>query len=145
MALVNLMKSGPFSFRVGVESKRMEWELMRELPNPAGRMSDLRADEHLMLRFHLLRMQAKDQAKAVVKNRHFPRTQLVPYLLFIGPYWTFEEFGPFSEAELTVRSGKPSDSGDFFKTVQAAIQAKAKPKKLKLFLLGTLESAYELE
>ena len=118
---------------------------MQGLPNPAGRMSDIGANAHLVLHFHLLCMQAKDQAKAVIKNRHFPKTWSLPYLLIIGPYWAFKEFGPFNEAELTVRSGKPSDNGNFLETVQVAIEAKAKPKKLKLFLLGTLESAYELE
>jgi len=141
MGLVNFRLAPPFLFRVGVESKRVDWELMRTLPAP----DTLENNENLMDRFHFLSLQAEDQAKAVVKNGHVPYNCTVPYLLFIGPYWTHQIFGPFNEAQLTVRNHKPSDSGDFYETLKAARRAEKQPTRRKLFLLGTVESALELE
>lgn len=98
MALVNFRLGAPFLFRLGIESKKLIWAYMHDLPNPA----DLACNPIVMTQFHELALQAEDQAKAVVKNKHVPDGWRVPFLLFIGPYWAFESFGPFDEPQLSV-------------------------------------------
>ena len=60
--------------------------------------------------FHLLYLQAEDQIKAAIKNRYQPLPKIVHWTVIIGPYWTPVTFGPFSDAELTVRSYKKASS-----------------------------------
>jgi len=114
---------------------------MHQLPNP----SELKNIKELMAAFHDLSLQAEDQAKSVVKNGHVPAGCQIPYLLFIGPYWAFQQFGPFDTAQLTVRHHKYSDSGDYEATKDALRYATMNPPHRKLYLLGMLESARKLE
>ena len=82
--------------------------------------------------------------KAVIKgNMTFSTT--MPYLLFSGLYWTSVRYGPFTSAQMTVHTHKPSDSADFVETTKAACCLAMAPVQRRLFLLGTPESAEELE
>ena len=141
MALVNFRLGAPFLFRLGIESKKLIWAYMHDLPSPA----DLALNPIIMNQFHELALQAEDQAKAVVKNKHVPDDCQVPFLMFIGPYWTFELFGPFDEAQLSVRHRKQSDSGDYGATIEAFFRSQQEPPQRKLYLLGTQASAMQLE
>ena len=69
----------------------------------------------------------------------------MPYLLFSSLYWTSVQYGPFTSAQMTVCTHKPSDSADFVETTKAACHLAMAPVQQRLFLLGTPESAEELE
>ena len=76
-------------------------------------------DDEVRFALHTAYYQAEDQAKAAVRGDHAPRQRPMDYFLFVGPYWTHVIVGPFSEAQLTVRTHKPSSSGDLQETVLA--------------------------
>jgi hypothetical protein len=80
-----------------------------------------------------------------VKGGRISETEQVPWLLFIGPYWTPVQYGPFSPAQLTVRTHKPSDSGDFMATLYAAKSLGSTLILRPLYLLGTAASDTQLE
>ena len=113
---------------------------MVSLPEPETIQTNL----EVMTVFHTLFYQREDQAKAAIKgNMTFSMT--MPYLLFSGPYWTSVQYGPFTSAQMTVHTHKPSDSADFVETTKAAHRLAMAPVQRHLFLLGTPESAEELE
>jgi hypothetical protein len=120
-----------FKLRFGVEAKRI-LPTLTHLPEP----SQIESMTAVKAAFHLLWFQGEDQAKAFVKN-HYNLEGRIRYLLFVGPYWTLIEYGPFSEAQLTVRSHKVSRSGDWFETVRLEARMQQAPKQLELYLLGT--------
>ena len=124
--------------RLGLEVKRCV-NAMEALPDSLS----LQSYVDIMSTFHEVFFQGEDQAKAAVKGHHFSETDTVPWLLFIGPYWTRVQYGPFSPAQLTTRTHKPSDSADFMATLIAEkkLASVARP----LYLLGTAESAMQLE
>jgi hypothetical protein len=127
-----------FKLRIGVEVKR-SLRVMSSLPNP----SEIDNDIDVMSSFHKLYFQGEDQAKAAIKGGvTFGRT--VPYLLFIGPYWTSVVYGNFTPGQLEVRTHKPSGSGEFKEAAKAVRRLSANPIHRKLLLLGTRESADEL-
>jgi hypothetical protein len=140
IGLVNFRCNRPFIYRLGIESKRMI-SMMADLP-PTSIVED---NDDVRLALHTAYYQAEDQAKAAIRGDHAPRQRPIDYFLLIGPYWTHVTVGPFSEAQLTVRTHKPSDSGDFWETVMAAQRLKAEPQRRELFLLGTVESAIKME
>jgi hypothetical protein len=80
---------------------------MEGFPLPPPSLSIIREVE---IAFHVLYFQAEDQAKAAIKNRYQPLPKTVHWVLIIEPYWTPVTFGPFSDAELTVRSHKKVSS-----------------------------------
>lgn len=105
----------PFKLRFGVEAKRAIEE-MKGLP-PASSIINI---DEVRAAFHTLYFQAQDQAKAAIKGQYPLLGGTVQWILLIGPYWVPVEFGPFTEAELTVRAHKKeSPSGDWL--VQAII------------------------
>ena len=113
---------------------------MVSLPEPETIQTNL----EVMTVFHTLFYQREDQVKAAIKgNMTFSMT--MPYLLFSGPYWTSVQYGPFTSAQMTVHTHKPSDSADFVETTKAAHHLAMAPVQQHLFLLGTPESAEELE
>ena len=98
----------PFKLRFGVEAKRAIAE-MEGLP-PASSLIDI---DEVRVAFHRLYFQAQDQAKAAIKGQYPLLGGTVQWILLIGPYWVPVMFGPFTEAELTVRAHKKeSPSGD---------------------------------
>lgn len=98
-----------YKLRCGVEAKRAT-PIMAELPDARYIKRNLEVQET----FHLALDQATDQAKAAFKNEYFFDPKLPTYwMLVVGPYWTPVQLGPFSEADLTVRSHKKSESEDF--------------------------------
>jgi len=115
--------------------------MMADLP-PTNIVED---DDEVRFALHTAYYQAEDQAKAAMRGDHAPRQRPMDYFLFVGPYWTHVTVGPFSEAQLTIRTHKPSGSGDFRETVLAAQRLNAVPSWRKLFLLGTAESAIKME
>ena len=140
VGLVNFRRNRPFIFRLGVESKRMT-SIMTHLP-PSNIIEN---DDEVRFALHTAYYQAEDQAKAAVRGDHAPRQRPMDYFLFVGPYWTHVIVGPFSEAQLTVRTHKPSGSGDFREAVFANKRLAAPPSWRKLFLLGTADSALKME
>ena len=91
--------------------------------------------------FHALSFQAQDQAKAAYKNNYPLSDEGVDWILLIGPYWLPKKFGPFSEAESTVRAHKVSDSADFEETLKLLELMDGPPPILdELYLLDTEES-----
>lgn len=128
------------SLRLGVEVKRC-MDLMRSLPE----CSDLEDVLDVRRAFHKLYFQGEDQAKAAVKGKLVPTLDGVPWLLFIGPYWTTVKYGPFTPAQLTARTHKPSPSGDYMATIEAQRQLEQAPARRPLHLLGTAISAAQLE
>jgi hypothetical protein len=126
--------------RSGIEVKRCV-DVMEALPESSA----LQTNVDIMSAFHEVFFQGEDQAKAAVKGQHFSETEKVPWLLFIGPYWTPVRYGPFSPAQLTTRTHKPSDSADFMAALISAKQLASTPSARSLYLLGTAESAMQLE
>ena len=55
-----------------------------------------------MAEFRDLYYQGEDQAKAAIKGGK--TFSSIPYLLFIGPYWTNITYGPFNSAQLDIRT-----------------------------------------
>jgi hypothetical protein len=95
----------PLKLRFGVEAKR-PIEVMESLPPAAS----LITHPSVVTAFHHLSFQARDQAKAAIKNG-YPIAQngdTVQWILLIGPYWTPVTFGPFTDAELTVGALNPT-------------------------------------
>ena len=89
--------------------------------------------------------QGEDQAKAAVKGKLVPALEGMTWLLFFGPYWTLVTYGPFSPAQLTTRTHKPSPSGYFMATIKARRKLEQVHTKRRLYLLGTAISASQLE
>ncbi|KAM6496228.1 hypothetical protein JOM56_008934 [Amanita muscaria] len=98
--------------------------------------------------FHRLSFQARNQAKAAIKNG-YPIAQngnMVQWILLIGPYWTPVMFGPFTDTQLTVRALKPTPSADWKETVKENRRFKGPaPALQELFLLSDDTSAHRLE
>jgi hypothetical protein len=128
-----------FKMRLGVEAKRLVG-VRHSLPPPRT----IQDDEDVLNAFHSLFYQGEDQAKAAIKGGHTLST-VIPYLLFVGPYFTSVNFGPFSSEQLGVRTHKPSDSADYRETVKAASKLASPPTRRTLYLLGMRELATELE
>ena len=96
--------------------------------------------------FHSCQFQAHDQAKAAVKGGHFPNEQLM-WLIFIGPYFTILELGPFTSNHLLTRSHKPNASGDFLESLVIESEKSTDPLERHgdVYLSGTPEGAEKLE
>ncbi|KAF8523319.1 hypothetical protein BU17DRAFT_74982 [Hysterangium stoloniferum] len=123
----------PFVLRFGVEAKRAV-QAMHVLPPPQS----LLGDRKVLLTFHRLFFQAKNQAKAAIKNHYPINGNTVDWILLVGPYWRTCTFGPFSEVELTVRGHKPTESADFVETLEEQARMATPPLALpNLFLLST--------
>lgn len=135
----NLTLNGPpyFKLRVGAEVKRA-LPVMTNLPMPSA----IEDEMEVKSAFHELYFQGEDQAKAASKGGfNFPNRPQIPFFLFVGPYWTSVSYGPFSEAELSVRTHKPSPSADWKATQLAKLRLKSNPSRRTLYLLGTTDSA----
>lgn len=65
-------------------------------------------------------------------------------MLFVGPYWTHVNYGPFSPAQYTVRGLKRSGTADWYETEQLDALTRKLPV-YKLYLLGTHESDQKME
>jgi hypothetical protein len=103
-----------FKLQCGVEVKRPIL-LMAEMP-PAADIKDL---NEVKESFFTVRLQAEDQAKATFKNGYpFNSARPIYWILVVGPYWTPIQLGPFSPADLTVRSHKTLSSKDFMARVK---------------------------
>ncbi|KAF8337670.1 hypothetical protein F5887DRAFT_1063046 [Amanita rubescens] len=100
----------------------------------------------VLVAFHRLFFQAKNQAKAAIKNHYPINGNTVDWILLVGPYWRACTFGPFSEAELTVRGHKQTESADFIETLEEQARIKTPPLALpNLFLLSTTDSHHHLQ
>lgn len=131
--------TGAFKLRCGVEAKRAIG-LMANLPAPR----ELINNREVRMAFRLIRFQAEDQAKAAYKNKCPLREDGIDWILLVGPYWTPQKFGPFTEAEISVRAMKLSDSGDYGETMKV-MAAMEKPYKLReLYTLNSVESVRRL-
>jgi hypothetical protein len=132
-----------FKLRFGVEAKRA-LDIMASLPAAAS----LIGNDDVITAFHRLSFQAKNQAKAAVKN-HYPISQgtaTVQWILLIGPYWAPVTFGPFTEAQLTVRAHKTSSSEDWKESARERKRAAGPPAALsELYLLCEEASSQRLE
>jgi len=130
-----------FKLRCGVEAKRADY-IMASLPAASSIMDSL----SIASLFHSLSFQAENQAKAAYKNGYPLSDNGVDWILLIGPYWLPKRFGPFSDAENTVRAYKMSDSADFEETMNLIERIRNPPSPLdELYLLGTEESYTRLE
>ena len=123
----------------GVEIKKATpW--MIQLP-PTNVISEDRDIQNI---FRSFKFQAEDQAKAAVKGNHLPNEQLL-WLMFIGPYFTILELGPFNDCQLITRGHNPNASGDFYESLVVEAEKKLEPIKREVYLLGTAEAAERLE
>jgi len=130
-----------FKLRCGVEAK---WaiEKMTSLPSANA----IKSDPDVESMFHSLSFQAQNQAKAAYKNGYPLSPNGVQWILLVGPYWMPKTFGPFSEAESTVRAHKVSESADFAASLSLAAEIQGPPSRItELYLLGTQESYNRLE
>lgn len=129
----NLPGASPaFKLRFGVEAKR-SMETMQSLPPP----STILAQRDVIATFNKLLFQAKNQAKAAIKNGYPITNDTVDWILLVGPYWRICTFGPFTEAELEVQAHKPSPSADWLETLKEKRRTEAPPLALhELFLLS---------
>ena len=131
----------PFKLRFGVEAKRA-LPVMESLPPPAS----LLKNPNVVTAFHSLSFQAKNQAKAAIKNRYPISGDTIQWILLIGPYWMPVVFGPFTEAELTVRAHKASPSADWAESAIEIRRINDPPLALhELFLLCEATSVHRLE
>lgn len=128
-----------FKMRLGVEAKRLVGA-MQNLPEPMA----IQDHEDVLSAFHTLFYQGEDQAKAAIKGGH-TLSEAIPYLLFVGPYFTPVNFGPFNSQQLGVRTHKPSGSADYKETLRAKSRLALPPTRRKLYLLGTNDSATQLD
>ena len=101
-------------------------------------------DRDVQNTFHSCQFQARDQAKAAVKGGHLPNKRLL-WLMFIGPYFTILELGPFTNDQLITRSHKPNASGDFLQALIIELEKEVEPLERDVYLLGTPEAAEKLE
>ena len=123
----------------GAEVKRAI-PIMRQLP-PTHIVSQ---DPDVRNSLHVCRFQAEDQAKAAVKGGLIPNKPLL-WLLFVGPYFTVIELGPFMIAQLTTRGHKPNQSGDFVESMLISMKKDSEPIARDVYLLGTPDAATKLE
>jgi len=114
--------------------------LMKGLPPP----DIVSLDQDVQNTLYDTRFQARDQAVGEIKEGRLPNRRL-KWLIFVGPYFTEIEFGPFSEAELETRTHKPKFSGDYVELLIGKVEKQAPPVHLPLYLLGTDEGAAKLE
>lgn len=129
-----------FKLRCGVEAKRHIKE-MEGLPTPDSLINDI----GVRTAFHTLYFQVMDQAKAAYKNQ-YPLCEDGFYcILLVGPYWTVEKFGPFTEAELSVRALKKSDSGDQEATARLTKSMEKLRELSQLYIFNSEESYNRLE
>jgi len=128
-----------FKLRFGVESKKM-LVVMQGLPEPAA----IEGDEAVLDILDILFYQGEDQAKAAIKGGHALSPSL-PYLLFVGPYFTPVNYGPFTSQQLGVRTHKPSDSADYSESFEAAARLALRSPMRPLYLLGTKDAEMQLE
>ncbi|KAN0141512.1 hypothetical protein V8E53_000757 [Lactarius tabidus] len=130
-----------FKLRCGVEAKRAV-EIMQQLPKPESILSEY----DVVSAFYKLDLQAQNQAKAAYRNNYPLANDGIWWILLVGPYWIPSKYGPFSEAELSVRAHKPSDSGDFEETMKMLDAMDQSPPEItELYLLGTPKSYKQLE
>ncbi|KAI0257210.1 hypothetical protein BJV78DRAFT_1160990 [Lactifluus subvellereus] len=131
-----------FKLRCGIEAKRAI-DAMLGLPPPQS----LKGDRAVVYAFHTLSFQALNQAKAAYKNNYPIFEDGIQWILMVGPYWLPKKFGPFSQAQLTVRGPlKRNDSGDFEESDKLTRAVDGLPPALEeLYLLGTSESNGRLE
>jgi hypothetical protein len=116
----------PFKLRFGVEVKRAI-AAMTSMPPPPSIIDH----PDVVYAFSRLSFQAKNQAKAAIKNKYpiANNGTTVQWILLIGPYWMPVTFGPFTDAELSVRAFKECVSGDWkeFVLEQARCEADSPP------------------
>jgi hypothetical protein len=139
--VLGLYSDSPPHVRIqgGVEIKKATPRMI-QLP-PTNVISE---DRDIQNTFRSCRFQAEDQAKAAVKGNHIPNEKLL-WLMFIGPYFTILELGPFSDDQLITRGHNPNASGDFYESLVVALEKKLEPIEREVYLLGTLEAAEKLE
>ena len=128
-----------FKVCVGAEVKHAI-PVMLDLPEPSA----IENNEFVKIVFHGLFYQAEDQAKSAMKGSS-NLTVPMPFLLFVGPYWTSVQFTAFNDAQLSVRTHKPSTSGDFIEATNAQARLMSRPKRRHIYLLGTAASRAEME
>jgi hypothetical protein len=139
--IVNLTYES-FKIRCGVEVKRAT-HIMKEMPEPKHIIDTL----EVRTAFFGARGQAVDQAKAAFKNGLcFDPKQPIWWMLVVGPYWTPVQLGPFTEAELTVRSHKKSPSEDFRARLKLTMQEEQPPPPLdELYCFASQASHQRIE
>ena len=138
LGLVIFTRNG-YKLRCGVEAKRAA-PIMAELPDAKYLIGNLVVRNI----FILARYQAMDQAKAAFKNDFcFNPKQPIHWMLVVGPYWTPIQLGPYSEAELTVRSHKKSSTEDFRARINLDLLEKRTPFELKELHCLNSPSSYD--
>ena len=138
IGLVLFTRNG-YKLRCGVEAKRAT-PVMAELPD-ANHIID---NFEVQWAFRVAWYQAMDQAKAAFKNDYcFDRKEPIRWILVVGPYWTPILLGPFSQADLTVRSHKPSSSEDFIARVKIEVLLTQQPPELEELYCFNSASSYD--
>jgi hypothetical protein len=130
-----------FKLHLGVKIKRA-LHIMETLPPPVSIISD----PDVRSTFHAMSFQARDQAKAAIKNKG-TYSDSVNWLLLVGLYWMPVRLGPFTKAELTVQALKPSPSGDWSQTIMEDSKRRSEPvlPGPELYLLSEVDSYDRLE
>ena len=138
LSLVIFTQNG-YKIRCGVEAKRAT-SIMAQLPDANYIIHNPQVQEA----FCLAKDQAMDQAKAAFKNNYcFDRKKPIRWILVVGPYWTPILLGPFSQADLTVRSHKPSPSEDFRARIKIDVVLTQPPPELEELYCFNSESSYD--
>lgn len=139
--LMSVYTNPPSKLRFGVEAKRA-LDAMESLP-PA---SSLLTNKDALSVFHKLVYQA--EAKAAIKN-YYPISHganTVHWILLVGSYWVPVTFGPFTDAQMTVRPHKTSPSADWKESAMERRRVTGPPTALQEnFLLCEDASAQRLE
>lgn len=117
-------------------------ESMKQLPHPTA-FVDTDLFRELVT---LAAIQAEDQIKAAMKSRALGADR-AKWIIGIGPYFLFRNFGPFSPDELDTRGHRPNPSGDSeIADLIARLKKNARNIHVyeKIFCLGTKEAAVAL-
>ena len=128
-----------YKLRCGVEAKRAT-PIMDQLP--AAR--HIIHNDQVKDAFLVAHMQAMDQAKAAFKNNYcLNRRRPIRWMLVVGPYWTTTQLGPFSKADLTVRSHKTSASEDYLARVELETLQREEPFNIEELYCFNSEPSYK--
>jgi hypothetical protein len=138
LGIINITPEA-FKLRCGVEAKHAT-PIMAQLPNAKYIQHNLEVRDAFFAAY----CQAADQAKAAFKNNYcLDSEHPIDWMLVVGPYWTPVELGPFSEAQLTVRTHKQSSSEDFEGRLDLELFLEQPPPELLELYCFNSQSSFE--
>ncbi|KAF9023620.1 hypothetical protein BDZ89DRAFT_1136612 [Hymenopellis radicata] len=148
MAVARITKptspSGVPRLRVGGgwEQKPAIKDLMTAVKGRKGPpdVKEVAADGEFIVAISHASGQASDQVKAAIRAHYINQTQVVCWVLAVGPYFVVRTYGNFSDAEMLTTTSRPNDSGDYEVTELRKAAARV-PKLERVYMLGTEDGA----